>query len=142
MKERFKVLSIIMIASILLSGLLIENKIINVIVPSFDTGAVVPIYTYVLLAVVLISAVLKFFSGIFGFTALSKNTTEPEMQKKLKLSGKLSVPVLLCGILILVIKIFYGFDDTMVIEIFDIALDILLGLTVAVSSMYIRSGRD
>lgn len=140
MKNNLRVVSVVMLASIIFSGSLFYYKLADVIIPSFAQSGV-DLYVYILEFVVLTSIVLKFITGIFGLTAFAKSATEEEKQKKLTISGKLAVPIVACGLLCLFIKLFYS-DGFLVIDIFDIALDILLGLMFIICSMYVRSGRE
>lgn len=140
MKSNLRVVSVVMLASLIFSGGLLFYKFKDVIIPSWSQQGV-DLYVYVLSAIILISIVLKFFTGIFGLTAFSKGITEPEKQKKLTISGKLAVPVVACGLVCLLIKLMYA-DQFLVIDIFDIALDILLGVMFIICSMFVRSGRE
>ena len=114
--------------------------IADIIVPSW-TQEGVDLYVYVIVCVILISIVLKFITGMFGLTAFTKSTTEEEKQKKLKIGGKLSVPIAACGLLCLFIKLFYS-DTFLVADVFDIGLDILLGFMFIICSMFVRAGRE
>lgn len=140
MKNNLRLVSILMLASIAFSGGLLFYKISDVIIPSFSQNGTA-VYVYLLCFIVAVSVVLKFLTGINAIVALSKNTSETEKQKKLTFSGKLAVPVIACGLLCLLVKLMYG-DGFLVIDIFDIALDILLGIMFVVCSMYVRSGRE
>lgn len=140
MKEKLKVLSVLMLASVVFSGALFVNEMFDVIVPSWSENGV-DLYVYVLAVIVLASVVFKFSVGILGLTALAKNTDVTVQQKKLTLSGKLAVPVVACGLVCLFIKLMYA-DQFLVIDIFDIALDILLGFMFIICSMFIRAGRE
>lgn len=140
MKNNLRVVSVVMLASLIFSGGLLVYRFTDVIIPSWSQQGV-DLYVYVLAAVVLISIILKFITGIFGLTAFSKGISEPQKQKRLTVSGKLAVPVVACGIVCLLIKLMYA-DQFLVVDIFDIALDILLGLMFIVCSMFVRSGRD
>lgn len=140
MKSNLKEVSIIMLVSIIFSGLLLYYNFNDVIIPSWSAQGV-DLYVYVITAFVFISIVLKFIIGIFGITAMLKDTPEDEKQKKLRISGKLAVPVVACGIVCLMMKLFYGASFT-VVDVFDIALDIILGIIFIICSMYVRAGRE
>ncbi len=140
MKNNLRVVSLVMIISLIFSGSLLYYKLADVIIPSWSQEGV-DLYVYVLAFVILASIVLKFITGMFGLTAFTKSTTEKEKQKKLTVSGKLAVPIAACGLLCLFIKLFYS-DRFLVIDVFDIALDILLGFMFIICSMYVRAGRE
>lgn len=140
MKNNLRVVSLVMIISLIFSGSLLYYKLADVIIPSWSQDGV-DLYVYVLTFVIMISMILKFITGMFGLTAFTKGTTEDEKQKKLKISGKLAVPIAACGLLCLFIKLFYS-DRFLVIDVFDIALDILLGFMFIICSMYVRAGRE
>ena len=140
MKNNLKIVSIVMLLSIILSSSLLYYRLSDIIIPSW-TQEGVDLYVYVLAFVIMVSIVLKFITGMFGVTAFTKGTTEAEKQKKLTVSGKLAVPVTACGFLCLFIKLFYS-DRFLVIDVFDIALDILLGFMFIICSMYVRAGRE
>lgn len=105
MKNNLRVVSLVMLISLIFSGSLLYYMIADIIVPSW-TQEGVDLYVYVIVCVILISIVLKFITGMFGLTAFTKSTTEEEKQKKLKIGGKLSVPIAACGLLCLLIKLF------------------------------------
>lgn len=140
MKNNLKIVSIVMLLSIILSSSLLYYRLSDIIIPSW-TQEGVDLYVYVLAFVIMVSMILKFITGMFGLTAFTKSTTEKEKQKKLKVSGKLAVPIAACGLLCLFIKLFYS-DQFLVIDVFDIALDILLGFMFIICSMYVRAGRE
>ncbi len=140
MKNNLRVLSLVMLISLIFSGSLFYYKFADVIIPSWSHEGV-DLYVYVLTFVIMISMILKFITGMFGLTAFTKSTTEKEKQKKLTVSGKLAVPIAACGLLCLFIKLFYS-DRFLVIDVFDIALDILLGFMFIICSMYVRAGRE
>lgn len=140
MKNNLKIVSLVMLLSIILSGSLFYYKFADVIIPSW-TQEGVDLYVYVLVFVVLVSIFLKFITGMFGFTAFTKGTTEQEKLKKLTVSGKLAVPIAACGFLCMFLKLFYS-DEFLVIDVFDIALDILLGFMFILCSMFVRAGRE
>ena len=140
MKNNLRVVSVVMLISLIFSGSLLYYKLADVIIPSWSQEGV-DLYVYVLTFVIMISMILKFITGMFGLTAFTKGTTEDEKQKKLKISGKLAVPIAACGLLCLFIKLFYS-DRFLVIDVFDIALDILLGFMFIICSMYVRAGRE
>lgn len=140
MKNNLKIVSIVMLLSIILSSSLLYYRLSDIIIPSW-TQEGVDLYVYVLAFVIMVSMILKFITGMFGLTAFTKRTTEKEKQKKLKVSGKLAVPIAACGLLCLFIKLFYS-DQFLVIDVFDIALDILLGFMFIICSMYVRAGRE
>ena len=140
MKNNLKIVSIVMLLSIILSSSLFYYRLSDIIIPSW-TQEGVDLYVYVLAFVILASMILKFITGMFGLTAFTKSTTEKEKQKKLKVSGKLAVPIAACGLLCLFIKLFYS-DQFLVIDVFDIALDILLGFMFIICSMFVRAGRE
>lgn len=140
MKNNLRVLSLVMLISLIFSGSLLYYTVADVIVPSWSQEGV-DLYVYVIVFVILISIFLKFITGMFGLTAFTKGTTEDEKQKKLKIGGKLSVPIAACGLLCLFLKLFYS-DTFLVADVFDIALDILLGFMFIICSMYVRAGRE
>ena len=140
MKNNLRVVSVVMLISLIFSGSLLYYKLSDVIIPSWSQEGV-DLYVYVLVFVIMISMILKFITGMFGLTAFTKGTTEDEKQKKLKISGKLAVPIAACGLLCLFIKLFYA-DQFRVIDVFDIALDILLGFMFIICSMFVRAGRE
>lgn len=140
MKNNLKIVSIVMLLSIILSSSLLYYRLSDIIIPSWSQEGV-DLYVYVLAFVILASMILKFITGMFGLTAFTKGTTEDEKQKKLKISGKLAVPVTACGLLCLFIKLFYS-DRFLVIDVFGIALDILLGFMFIICSMSVRAGRE
>ncbi|MGN0509803.1 hypothetical protein [uncultured Ruminococcus sp.] len=140
MKNNLRVVSLVMLISLIFSGSLLYYMIADIIVPSW-TQEGVDLYVYVIVCVILISIVLKFITGMFGLTAFTKSTTEEEKQKKLKIGGKLSVPIAACGLLCLFIKLFYS-DTFLVADVFDIGLDILLGFMFIICSMFVRAGRE
>lgn len=140
MKNNLKIVSIVMLLSIILSSSLLYYRLSDIIIPSWSQEGV-DLYVYVLAFVIMVSMILKFITGMFGLTAFTKRTTEKEKQKKLKVSGKLAVPIAACGLLCLFIKLFYS-DQFLVIDVFDIALDILLGFMFIICSMYVRAGRE
>lgn len=140
MKNNLRVLSLVMLISLIFSGSLFYYKFADVIIPSWSQEGV-DLYVYVLTFVIMISMILKFITGMFGLTAFTKSTTEKEKQEKLKVSGKLAVPIAACGLLCLFIKLFYS-DQFLVIDVFDIALDILLGFMFIICSMFVRAGRE
>ena len=129
-----------MLISLIFSGSLLYYKLSDVIIPSWSQEGV-DLYVYVLVFVIMVSMILKFIAGMFGLTAFTKGTTEKEKQKKLAVSGKLAVPIAACGLLCLFIKLFYA-DQFLVIDVFDIALDILLGFMFIICSMFVRAGRE
>lgn len=140
MKNNLRVVSLVMLISLIFSGSLLYYKFADVIIPAWSQEWV-DLYVYVLAFVILASIVLKFITGMFGFTAFTKGTTEVEKQKKLKIGGKLAVPIAACGFLCMFLKLFYS-DEFLVIDVFDIALDILLGFMFIICSMYVRAGRE
>ena len=140
MKNNLRVVSLVMLISLIFSGSLLYYKFADVIIPAWSQEGV-DLYVYVLAFVILASIVLKFITGMFGLTAFTKGTTEVEKQKKLKIGGKLSVPIAACGLLCLFLKLFYS-DSFLVADVFDIALDILLGFMFIICSMYVRAGRE
>ena len=140
MKNNLRAVSVVMLISLIFSGSLLYYKLSDVIIPSWSQKGV-DLYVYVLVFVIMVSMILKFITGMFGLTAFTKGTTEDEKQKKLKISGKLAVPIAACGLLCLFIKLFYA-DQFLVIDVFDIALDILLGFMFIICSMFVRAGRE
>lgn len=140
MKNNLRVVSVVMLISLIFSGSLLYYKLSDVIIPSWSQEGV-DLYVYVLVFVIMVSMILKFITGMFGLTAFTKGTTEKEKQKKLKASGKLAVPIAACGLLCLFIKLFYA-DQFLVIDVFDIALDIILGFMFIICSMFVRAGRE
>lgn len=140
MKNNLRVVSVVMLISLIFSGSLLYYKLADIIIPSW-TQEGVDLYVYVLAFVIMVSMILKFITGMFGLTAFTKRTTEKEKQKKLTVSGKLAVPIAACGLLCLFIKLFYS-DRFLVIDVFDIALDILLGFIFIICSMFVRAGRE
>lgn len=140
MKNNLRVVSLVMIISLIFSGSLIYYTVADIIIPSW-TQEGVDLYVYVLVFVIMVSMILKFITGMFGLTAFTKGTTEIEKQKKLKVAGKLAVPIAACGLLCLFIKLFYS-DTFLVADVFDIGLDILLGFMFILCSMFVRAGRE
>lgn len=140
MKNNLRVVSLVMLISLIFSGSLLYYMIADIIIPSW-TKEGVDLYIYVLAFVIAVSIILKFITGMFGLTAFTKSTTENEKQKKLKIGGKLAVPIAVCGLLCLFLKLFYS-DEFLVINVFDIALDILLGFMFIICSMFVRAGRE
>lgn len=140
MKNNLRVVSLVMLISLIFSGALLYYKFADVIIPAWSQEGV-DLYVYVLAFVILVSIILKFITGMFGLTAFTKGTTEEERQKKLKISGKLAVPIAACGLLCLFLKLFYS-DSFLVADVFDIGLDILLGFMFIICSMFVRAGRE
>lgn len=140
MKNNLRVVSLVMLISLIFSGSLLYYKFADVIIPAWSQEGV-DLYVYVLAFVILVSIILKFITGMFGLTAFTKGTTEEERQKKLKISGKLAVPIAACGLLCLFLKLFYS-DSFLVADVFDIGLDILLGFMFIICSMFVRAGRE
>ena len=140
MKNNLRVVSLVMLISLIFSGSLLYYKFADVIIPAWSQEGV-DLYVYVLAFVILVSIILKFITGMFGLTAFTKGTTEDERQKKLKISGKLAVPIAACGLLCLFLKLFYS-DSFLVADVFDIGLDILLGFMFIICSMFVRAGRE
>ncbi|MGN0502991.1 MAG: hypothetical protein ACI4HN_08705 [Ruminococcus sp.] len=140
MKNNLRVVSLVMIISLIFSGSLLYYKFADVIIPAWSQEGV-DLYVYVLAFVILVSIILKFITGMFGLTAFTKGTTEDERQKKLTVAGKLAVPIAACGLLCLFLKLFYS-DSFLVADVFDIGLDILLGFMFIICSMFVRAGRE
>ena len=76
-----------------------------------------------------------------GLKAVSKKTSPPDMQKLLKTSGKLAVVLVLIGVLNIIFNVVNG-QVVFVIEVFDIATDILLGFVYILASASVRAGRE
>ncbi len=125
MKEKIKVTAVVMFLGVIFSGILVAYKLVNTIIPSFDGGSAL-VFDYLLIVTVTISMVLKLAVGSMGLRAVSKKTSPPDMQKMLKTSGKLAVVLVLIGVLNIIFNVVNG-QVVFVIEVFDIATDILLG---------------
>ncbi len=76
-----------------------------------------------------------------GLRAVSKKTSPPDMKKMLKTSGKLAVVLVLIGVLNIIFNVVNG-QVVFVIEVFDIATDILLGFVYILASASVRAGRE
>lgn len=98
-------------------------------------------FDYLLIVTVTVSMVLKLAVGSMGLRAVSKKTSPPDMQKMLKTSGKLAVVLVLIGVLNIIFNIVNG-QVVFVIEVFDIATDILLGFVYILASASVRAGRE
>lgn len=136
MKEKIKVTAVVMFLGVIFSGILVAYKLVNTIIPSFDGGSA-SVFDYLLIVTVTVSMVLKLAVGSMGLRAVSKKTSPPDMQKILKTSGKLAVVLVLIGVL----NIING-QVVFVIEVFDIATDILLGFVYILASASVRAGRE
>lgn len=136
MKEKIKVTAVVMFLGVIFSGILVAYKLVNTIIPSFDGGSA-SVFDYMLIVTVTVSMVLKLAVGSMGLRAVSKKTSPPDMQKMLKTSGKLAV--------VLVLNIIFNVVNgqvVFVIEVFDIATDILLGFVYILASASVRAGRE
>ena len=131
MKEKIKVTAVVMFLGVVFSGILVAYKLVNTIIPSFDGGSA-SVFDYLLIVTVTVSMVLK---------AVSKKTSPPDMQKMLKTSGKLAVVLVLIGALNIIFNVVNG-QVVFVIEVFDIATDILLGFVYILASASVRAGRE
>ena len=134
MKEKIKVTAVVMFLGVIFSGILVAYKLVNTIIPSFDGGSA-SVFDY------LLSMVLKLAVGSMGLRAVSKKTSPPDMQKMLKTSGKLAVVLVLIGVLNIIFNVVNG-QVVFVIEVFDIATDILLGFVYILASASVRAGRE
>ena len=138
MKEKIKVTAVVMFLGVIFSGILVAYKLVNTIIPSFDGGSA-SVFDYLLIVTVTVSMVLKLAVGSMGLRAVSKKTSPPDMQKILKTSGKLAV--VLIGVLNIIFNVVNG-QVVFVIEVFDIATDILLGFVYILASASVRAGRE
>lgn len=134
MKEKIKVTAVVMFLGVIFSGILVAYKLVNTIIPSFDGGSA-SVFDYLLIVTVTVSMVLKLAVGSMGLRAVSKKTSPPDMQKMLKTSGKLAV------VLNIIFNVVNG-QVVFVIEVFDIATDILLGFVYILASASVRAGRE
>lgn len=134
MKEKIKVTAVVMFLGVIFSGILVAYKLVNTIIPSFDGGSA-SVFDYMLIVTVTVSMVLKLAVGSMGLRAVSKKTSPPDMQKMLKTSGKLAV------VLNIIFNVVNG-QVVFVIEVFDIATDILLGFVYILASASVRAGRE
>lgn len=134
MKEKIKVTAVVMFLGVIFSGILVAYKLVNTIIPSFDGGSA-SVFDYLLIVTVTVSMVLKLAVGSMGLRAVSKKTSPPDMQKLLKTSGKLAV------VLNIIFNVVNG-QVVFVIEVFDIATDILLGFVYILASASVRAGRE
>ena len=135
MKEKIKVTAVVMFLGVIFSGILVAYKLVNTIIPSFDGGSA-SVFDYMLIVTVTVSMVLKLAVGSMGLRAVSKN-----MQNMLKTSGKLAVVLVLIGVLNIIFNVVNG-QVVFVIEVFDIATDILLGFVYILASASVRAGRE
>lgn len=136
MKEKIKVTAVVMFLGVIFSGILVAYKLVNTIIPSFNGGSA-SVFDYMLIVTVTVSMVLKLAVGSMGLRAVSKKTSPPDMQKMLKTSGKLAV--------VLVLNIIFNVVNgqvVFVIDVFDIATDILLGFVYILASASVRAGRE
>ena len=140
MKEKIKVTAVVMFLGVIFSGILVAYKLVNTIIPSFDGGSG-SVFDYLLIVTVTVSMVLKLAVGSMGLRAVSKKTSPPDMQKMLKTSGKLAVVLVLIGVLNIIFNVVNG-QVVFVIEVFDIATDILLGFVYILASASVRAGRE
>lgn len=140
MKEKIKVTAVVMFLGVIFSGILVAYKLVNTIIPSFDGGSA-SVFDYLLIVTVTVSVVLKLAVGSMGLRAVSKKTSPPDMQKMLKTSGKLAVVLVLIGVLNIIFNVVNG-QVVFVIEVFDIATDILLGFVYILASASVRAGRE
>lgn len=140
MKEKIKVTAVVMFLGVIFSGILVAYKLVNTIIPSFD-GESVSVFDYLLIVTVTVSMVLKLAIGSMGLRAVSKKTSPLDMQKMLKTSGKLAVVLVLIGVLNIIFNVVNG-QVVFVIEVFDIATDILLGFVYILASASVRAGRE
>ena len=140
MKEKIKVTAVVMFLGVIFSGILVAYKLVNTIIPSFDGGSA-SVFDYLLIVTVTVSMVLKLAVGSMGLRAVSKKTSPPDMQKMLKTSGKLAVVLVLIGVLNIIFNVVNG-QVVFVIEVFDIATDILLGFVYILASASVRAGRE
>ena len=131
MKEKIKVTAVVMFLGVIFSGILVAYKLVNTIIPSFDGGSA-SVFDYLLIVTVTVS---------MGLRAVSKKTSPPDMQKMLKTSGKLAVVLVLIGVLNIIFNVVNG-QVVFVIEVFDIATDILLGFVYILASASVRAGRE
>ena len=136
MKEKIKVTAVVMFFGVIFSGILVAYKLVNTIIPSFDGGSA-SVFDYLLIVTVTVSMVLKLAVGSMGLRAVSKKTSPPDMQKMLKTSGKLAVVLVLIGVLNIIFNVVNG-QVVFVIEVFDIATDILLGFVYILASASVR----
>ena len=134
MKEKIKVTAVVMFLGVIFSGILVAYKLVNMIIPSFDGGSA-SVFDYLLIVTVTVSMVLKLAVGSMGLRAVSKKT------KMLKTSGKLAVVLVLIGVLNIVFNVVNG-QVVFVIDVFDIATDILLGFVYILASASVRAGRE
>ena len=139
MKEKIKVTAVVMFLGVIFSGILVAYKLVNTIIPSFDGGSA-SVFDYLLIVTVTVSMVLKLAVGSMGLRAVSKKTSPPDMKKMLKTSGKLAVVLVLIGVLNIIFNVVNG-QVVFVIEVFDIATDILLGFVYILASASVRAGR-
>lgn len=142
MKEKIKVTAVVMFLGVIFSGILVAYKLVNTIIPSFDGGSA-SVFDYLLIVTVTVSMVLKLAVGSMGLRAVSKKTSPPapDMQKMLKTSGKLAVVLVLIGVLNIIFNVVNG-QVVFVIDVFDIATDILLGFVYILASASVRAGRE
>lgn len=140
MKEKIKVTAVVMFLGVIFSGILVAYKLVNTIISSFDGGSA-SVFDYLLIVTVTVSMVLKLAVGSMGLRAVSKKTSPHDMQKMLKTSGKLAVVLVLIGVLNIIFNVVNG-QVVFVIEVFDIATDILLGFVYILASASVRAGRE
>lgn len=128
-----------MFLGVIFSGILVAYKLVNTIIPSFDGGSA-SVFDYLLIVTVTVSMVLKLAVGSMGLRAVSKDITAG-YAKMLKTSGKLAVVLVLIGVLNIIFNVVNG-QVVFVIEVFDIATDILLGFVYILASASVRAGRE